>query len=471
MEDKKRNIGCAIQMSYIVKNYRRFFKRKYYKSYITQKKIRQLPLEDIKKIQWKRLKDLLNFVYENNDFYNEYFESVNLTPDSIRKPSDMLRLPITEKQDYIKNFNKIITRNVSKKDYAIATTSGSTGQPFKHYVDINKEEIITHAAFMLNMECMGIKPFEKNNELIIIFRPRKEITDFQNIELKKLKDKIIYSFLPESFSIRGYMITKENTPYLIDLIKNNNIKGIYGISSSILNLAQFIDNKNILKLKYVITMGEELLEYQRQYISNIFNCPVFADYGSSECMRMGSECKYQNGFHMDIYNYYFEYLKDKKNYGATDHYDLVVTNLNNYVFPFIRYRTSDAVMISDEPCSCGNHLPMVKKIFGKSIVGIITPDGHRFSSVDFAAFFEHYHKHTQAVRQFQIIQKDEKSLIIKIVPTKIYSEKIEKDIEFKMTNLVGESMKIFVVCVESLKLSKSGKIKVLVLKNEAADYL
>ena len=458
-------------MSLIIKNYWKYFKREYYKSYITQKKIRKLPLDEIKKIQWKRLKDLLNYVYNNNDFYKEYFESVNLVPDSIKSPSDMLKLPITEKKNYIKNFNKIISRNVTRDDYVVATTSGSTGEPFLHYIDINKEDTNAVMSFILNKESMGIKSFEKDNELMILFRPLNEIIDFKKKPKKKWINRIIYSFFPESFGIRGYTITKENTPYLVDLIQDNKIEGIYGIASSILNLAQFIDNKNILKFKYIITMGEELLDFQRQYISNIFNCPVFMDYGSSECMRMGFECKYQNGFHMDLYNYYFEFLEDEQTFGSNKRYDLITTNLNNYVFPFIRYKTSDAIIFSNEICTCGNNLPMVKKIIGKNIIGFTAPNGYRLSSVDFAAFFEHYHKHTKAVRQFQIIQKDEKTLLIKIVPTVIYNEKIKKDIENRISaDLVEGSMKIEVIPVEIIKSEKTGKTKVLVLKEEAEKY-
>jgi len=457
-------------MSFIVENYWKFIKREHYKSYITQKRARQLPIDEIKKIQWKRLKNLLNYVYNNNDFYKEYFESVNLTPDLIKTPSDFVKLPITEKQDYKRNINKIVKKDLPKKDYVTATTSGSTGEPFLHYMDMKTENMNTTMAFNLNMESMGIKPFEKNNELMILFRPKKELTDFTNIPKKKLSKRIIYTFFPESFNIRGYTITKENTKYLVNLIKDNNIKGIYGIASSILNLAQLIDNKDVLKLKYIITMGEELLDYQRQYISKIFNCPVFMDYGSSECMRMGSECKFQNGFHMDIYNYYFEYLEDEYSIGNDKRYNLIVTNLNNYVFPFIRYKTSDAVIPSDKICNCGNNYPMVKKIFGKNIIGFNVPNGRRLSSVDFAAFFEHYHKHTEAVRQFQVIQKDEKTIIIKIVPTEIYDEKIKKDIENRMSELVEGSMKIEVVPVERIKPEKTGKTKVLVLKEDAEKY-
>jgi len=457
-------------MSFVIKSYWKYLKRDYYKSYITQKKIRALSLDDIKKIQWKRLKNLLDYVYNNNNYYKFIFESVGLHPDDIQSASDFVKLPITTKEDYIKNFKKIITRNITKDDYVIATTSGSTGEPFMHYMDVKKGITNTVIAFMLNMESMGIKSFEKNNELMILFRPKNEIVDFTKIPNKKWMSRLIYSFFPESFNIRGYTITKENTPYLVALIKDHDIKGIYGIASSVLNLAQFIDDANVLKLNYIITIGEGLLDYQRQYISQIFNCPVFMDYGSSECMRMGFECKNQHGFHMDIYNYYFEFLKDEHSVGTNESHDLVVTDLNNFVFPFIRYKTSDAVIPSDEPCTCGNTLPMVKQIIGKSIVGFTAPNGYRLSSVDFAAFFEHYHKHTKAVKQFQVIQKDEKTMLIKILPTAIFTETIGKDIENKMSDLVGGSMKVIVMPVENIKSETTGKTKVVVLKNEADKY-
>ena len=457
-------------MSVIIKNYYKCVKRAHYKSYVIQKRVRRLPIDEIKKIQWKRLKDLLNYAYRNNDFYKEYFESVNLDPDSIEEPIDMLKLPVTKKQDYIKNFKKIISRNVTEDEYVVAATSGSTGEPFLHYMDINIEDMNTSMAFILNKESVGIKPFEKNNELRILFKPYNEIKDFKEKQKEKWTEHIIHSFFSKHFGIRGYSITKENTPYLIDLIKENKIEGIYGIASSILNLAQIIDNKNILKLKYIITIGEELLDYQRQYISEIFNCPVFMDYGSSECMRMGFECKSHNGFHLDIYNYYFEFLKDENTLGSNRRYNLIATNLNNYVFPFIRYKTSDAVSISDEKCICENNFPLVKNIFGKNIIGFTAPNGYRLSSVDFAAFFEHYHKDTEAVRQFQIIQKDENNLLVKIVPTQIYDDNIKRDIENKISDLVEGSMKIEVVPVERIKSEPTGKTKILILKGDADNY-
>ena len=89
------------------------------------------------------------------------------------------------------------------------------------------------------------------------------------------------------------------------------------------------------------------------------------DYGASECMRMGFECKYYTGYHMDIYNYYFEYLNNGVPVKKDESAEIIVTNLNNYVFPFIRYRLGDEAILSDQTCECGLHFPLVKKINGR----------------------------------------------------------------------------------------------------------
>jgi len=450
-------------MSFIIKNYWKYFKREYYKSYITQKKIRQLSLSEIKKIQWKRLKDLLNYAYNNNDFYKDYFESINLNPDLIKIPSDMSKLPITEKKDYIKNFNKIITKNIKKDDYAVATTSGSTGEPFQHYVDIYRGEVIEEMAFFLNMEANGIKSFEKYNQLRIHFHPPNEIKDFKQKRKKRFLHNIKYYFFPDVIGIKSCTINPENCKDILRIIKENNIQIINGFPSAILNMARLFSqlDMNGVHMKGIITFGESLFNQQRTFISKVFNCPVFMDYGSSECMRMGFECKRQNGFHMDIYNYYFDYLKGENDNKEAD---LVATNLNNYVFPFIRYKTNDKIVLCDKTCNCGINLPLIKNVIGRSNDVIITHDGNLLSSATFSGYFEEVEKRIPAIRQFQIIKKRNDEMIVKIVPTEKYNDKIMLIIHNELAQIMGKSTKITIIPVEFIDPEPSGKTKVLIIE-------
>jgi len=451
-----------VDMNHIIlENYWRFFKGNILQK---QRKIRQLSLHEIKKIQWKRLKKLLDYVYNNNDFYKDYFESVNLTPDDINEPQDMRKLLLTEKKTYKINFNKIISKGVIEDDLILSCTSGSTGQPFKFYTDIIRESPNLYAAFVLNKEAMGIKSFEKSNELDIRIIPRNVILDLtKNCKIERgnfLKNL----FNSKIIGIRTIDITLKNVDNFLKIIEDNKIETLYGYSSSILSLSEYIaKSNNKIKIKYVILAGEGLLNYQKSIISTNLHCPVYMDYGASECMRMGFECKYQNGYHMDIYNYFFEYIKDN-DYAKNDEIgDLVVTNLNNYIFPFIRYRIGDAVLVSDQSCQCKINFPIVKKIYGRMTDRIKTPTGKNMS-ID--VFFYEFELLYNYVNQFRVIQVKNDELLIKIVPTDIMNEEKRISIEKLINNLTEDSMKVTVELVKEISPLKSGKKRVVISKDE-----
>jgi len=441
-------------------NYWRFFKGNILQ---TQRKIRTLPLDEIKKIQWKRLKKLLDYVYGNNEFYKNYFESVNLTPDDIKEPQDMLKLPITEKKTYQKNFNKIISKGANEDALGLSQTSGSTGEPLKFYVDKINESPTIYAAFILNKEAMGIKPFKKINELEIKTIPHAQTLDVtKEVKIKKgfsLKNL----FSSNNIGISTLDIKHENYYNIIKIIKANKIETIYGYTSSILTLAQhLIENDIKIKMNYIYSIGEELLEHNRTIISTAFSCPVYVDYGAAECMRMGFECKYQHGFHMDIYNYFFEYIKENNYAKDGEIADVVVTNLNNYVFPFIRYRLGDRVVVSNRSCQCNINFPIVEKVTGRITDPFLTPSGKELKLI----FFEEFELLYDFVSQYQVIQIKKDELLVKIVPTNKMTEQKRIELEKKIHELTERSMKVNIKLVKEIPTLKSGKKRAIISKKE-----
>jgi phenylacetate-CoA ligase len=259
-------------------------------------------------------------------------------------------------------------------------------------------------------------------------------------------------------------IKLENVENIVKIIEQNKIETIYGYSSSVLSLAEYLSKYDYnIKMKYIIVMGEGLLKQQRSIISTNFHCPVYMDYGSSECMRMGFECRYQNGYHMDIYNHFFEYIKDN-NYAKNNEIgDIVVTNLNNYIFPFIRYRVGDAVLVSDQSCQCKINFPMVKKIYGRITDPIKTPTGKDLSSGVFFVEFEYLYDY---VNQFRVIQTKKDELLVKIVPNEKMNEEQRRKIEKLIYGLTDESMNVHVQLVPEITTLKSGKKRTVISKEE-----
>ncbi len=103
-------------------------------------KIETLPPDEMKAIQWKRLKKQLRYNYENSIYYREEkFHKVGLTPDDIHVFEDFQKLPLTTKDEHrwlqeesLRKFGHpygMITCAPKEKIVRINSTSGTTGQP------------------------------------------------------------------------------------------------------------------------------------------------------------------------------------------------------------------------------------------------------------------------------------------------------------------------------------------------------
>ena len=113
-----------------------------------------MPEEEMRKLQWKRLKKQLKYDYDHSIYYREKFEEVGLTPRDIRSFEDFQRLPLMSKdehrkvqQESMERFGHpygLITCAPTEKIIRISSTSGTTGVPTlytltQHDVDVLNE--------------------------------------------------------------------------------------------------------------------------------------------------------------------------------------------------------------------------------------------------------------------------------------------------------------------------------------------
>ncbi len=166
---------------------------------------------------------------------------------------------------------------------------------------------------------------------------------------------------------------------------------------------------------------------------------------------------------MDIYNYYFEFMKDGRYANDNETGEIVVTNLNNYVFPFIRYKIGDSALLTKAPCQCNNNLPLVKDIFGRSTDIIKTPTGKEVSSAFISVPFRYLH---EFVKQYQLIQVNSDKIIVKLVPTNLLNDEELNKIHKILDKFMDNSMEIDINLVKKIDAGASGKRKVIITKKE-----
>jgi phenylacetate-coenzyme A ligase PaaK-like adenylate-forming protein len=127
----------------------------------------------------------------------------------------------------------------------------------------------------------------------------------------------------------------------------------------------------------VASGGEKLLSWHRELIEQAFGCPLRENYGVSEFPPLSWDCREQR-LHLGSDWAILEPVDAQYQpvpAGQWSHSTLL-TNLVNRVQPLIRYEVGDRVRLAEEPCRCGNPLPVVE-VEGRSadVVSLRASDG------------------------------------------------------------------------------------------------
>lgn len=405
----------------------------------------------IENYQFKKLKMLINYAYNKVRYYHELFNKAGISPDSIKSKNDIQKIPITSREE-MRNLNLYyrIGNGIDIKKCIKLHTSGSSGIPLDIYA--TRGEILKFKTL----------PF-----LVIFFENGCRITD----KILRVTHPYFVS-RPYWFQhlniLREYFITLDSD---MDeqLTKFIQIRPqvIRGFTSAIKSLALKIKEKGIkiTPPKIIFTTAEVLTEIDRELISSIFQAEVIDYYCCNEFGIIAWECNKHSGYHINSDNAIIDFIKEGKPCRPGEEGEIVITSLNNYAMPFIRYRIGDIGVREETICSCGNNSPLIKAIIGRNNDQIILSHERIVSPYLLFSLFTHI----QGVMEFQIIQEDVDKVTINVVKENIFSDDlIINRIKSECQNLLGDKIKIKVMIVKYIPKEKTGKFKVV--RNEISSF-
>ena len=167
--------------------------------------------------------------------------------------------------------------------------------------------------------------------------------------------------------IGTWSLNEQKTQDILGKVKGFHPKLIVAYASSIHRIAKFINYNPypIPSLKAIITSAETLTDDMRKGIETTFQVPVYNRYASRDVHHVAQECSAHEGLHITAENCFVEIVKDGKQVPPGEMGEIVVTRLDNWALPFIRYRTGDLGIMSERVCSCGRGLPLLGKVEGR----------------------------------------------------------------------------------------------------------
>jgi len=416
------------------------------------KKNLSLSAVQIEDMQLKKLQALIMHAYANVPYYHNLFNKTGIRPGDIKTRSDLLRIPITTKS-HLQNltFNEKITKGIDKNKCLNLRTSGSTGRPLDIF--ITKEEVLRSKTIaFLNMYLEnGCQLTDRTLRVVTPSFITKERLWFQRLGI--LREYFISIFDDINVQLNTFLQTRPHA--------------IRGFTSGIKSLALKVKEMEIKfkPPKVIFTTAEVLSPMDRRLISSTFQAEVVDYYCCNEVGIIAYECKEHDGYHINDDNVIIEFIREDGTLCKSgEEGNIVITGLNRYIMPFIRYQIGDRGIIRDKPCRCGKAFHIIETIIGRDNDQIMLPDGNKVSS----HLLLNVIIDIPGILAYQIIQKERDRISIQIVKDKHFSEDlIVSRIEKGCHQVLNGKIKVESSIVDEIPKEKTGKFKVI--KNEVSN--
>lgn len=416
-----------------------------------------LPRDEIRDRQWSAFKRLLAHAWEQTPFYRRRFEEMGITPDDIACWDDLARVPFLSKKDLQEHQAEMIARSYQDKPLITSHSGGSTGQPVEF--KFHREHYDRRVAAWMRADRWG--GWELGEPQVMMWLGvgsgvgKRKLTE-------KWKERMHWA--AQRWQVLTITkLSKETVPAYCDAMRRFKPRSLYGLAGGVHAFALLAEELGVQPppMHGIILGAEKVFPHQKEKIGQVFRTPVFERYGCQEVCNIGEECSAHEGMHINADGLIVEVVDEQGRPAAPGAVgEVVITSLDNFAMPFIRYRMGDLGILAEKPCSCGRGLPMIREILGRTLDMIATPEGVFCSGV----MIPHFMKEFSCIREFQFVQESVDHLRVRLVPGAGWDERQRAYMEEQLRRYVGPTIRIEFEVSEKLERAKSGKYRMVISK-------
>ena len=405
------------------------------------------PLDTLRRRQLEMLKLVVVNAGKTVPFYRRRFQEVGFNPESLQSLEDLARIPPLTKDDIREHLDELVSETYDRSKLVALTTGGSTGVPVHLYAD---QEAWMHweASALLADECAGWQPGEP---IAMLWGAVSELSAVKTLAGRAralVRNQLVLNSLEMSRATLADFharLTRFRPALLV------------GYGSSLGALAWWLKGSQIGPVYprvSVVNAAEPLYPERRALIETACGAPVFDRYGTRDAGPIAMECEAHAGLHINAVDLLVE------PYGGRtgEPQELLITNLNAYGAPLIRYRIDDLAVFSDRVCPCGRGTPLLERIVGRVLDIVYLPGG---GMVHGGFFFLVIEEHP--VIEFQIVQDEDFSLTVRIVKAEGYTARDDEHIRKMMAEHV-QGIPIRYEYVTSIDRTPTGKLRPVLSK-------
>jgi phenylacetate-CoA ligase len=413
--------------------------------WLTSDKIRQMQLEKLKK--------LISYAYNNVPYYRKEFDRAGFKPVHLQALEDLKKIPILTRENLRKYYpSALMARNRNHKGGFEDATGGTSGGPTRYFVGKRSAAYRT-ARTLRYQKWYG---FYYGQPKALVWGSQRDLLS------RKTLVKKIQSILMNTITMNAWQMDEARMRGFYDKICRVEPKVIEAYAGSLYIFARFLDEQD-LEIPgpiHPVISAEKIEESQRDFIEEVFHSPSTNRYGTRELGAIAQECAEHDGLHISSENLLVEEVELGD--GVSE---LVITNLENFSMPFVRYAIGDTGELSSQDCICGRGLPRIKEIGGRVTDLIVTPSGSFISGI----VFPHRLRHFEPIEEFQVMQVDRTQVTLKLQLNRPLKKEEKADMRRTIEEVLPDSMTLDIEVVDEIPLAPSGK-RLLVHSEIAREY-
>jgi len=320
-------------------------------------RIEEMPLKDLKKMQYKSLKAQVYRLYSFSEFYRKRMRDSGVHPDDVQSLDDVGKLPFMVKSDLRDNYpDKLF---VTPRDEVVRyhASSGTTGKPTVVGYTQNDLDLWTSSLARALTSC-GLG----RGDVIQISYGYGLFTG--GLGLHYGAERIGAAVLPTSVG---------STERQIELMQDMEVTAIACTPSYLLHIGEVAERmgvsmENDTHLRVGILGAEPWSTEMRIRLEDWLGIKAYDIYGTSELSGpLFTECEQQEGMHIWADMAMVEIIDPETGEGVApgERGELVITMLKKEALPVIRYRIGDITYLMEEECACGRTHPRIGRIEGR----------------------------------------------------------------------------------------------------------
>ena len=318
------------------------------------------PVEKIKQMQEEKLQGLLAYLNQHSPFYTKLFATHNISISEIKTLQDLLRLPVTGKEN-LQLHNDDFVCVPRNKIIEYSSTSGTLGSPVTVALTENDLERLAYNEYA-SFVCTGGTADDIYQLMLTLDR-------------QFMAGMAYYAGIRKMGA--GIIRLGPGVPSLQwETILRLKPTAIVAVPSFILKLILFANEHHIdvnnSSVKKAICIGENIRNTDFSFnmlgkkITEAWDIKLYSTYASTEMQTAFTECGEGRGGHHQPELLIIELLDENNQPVAPGQPgEVTITTLGVEGMPLLRYKTGDICHYFHEPCACGRTTLRLSAVVGR----------------------------------------------------------------------------------------------------------